>query len=96
MQIAGVLIGVVEKDSCSGSSVFIFLGIVLCLTLFILFIRIKDVEEEDNSVYEEPNRLVDVESNLRIDVTGNGVIDEGANDLVEEAGNRVVDEGANG
>ncbi|CAG2218828.1 unnamed protein product [Mytilus edulis] len=36
---AGVVIGVLEKDLCTGSVVFLVLGIVLCLTLLILFLR---------------------------------------------------------
>ncbi|XP_076113724.1 uncharacterized protein LOC143082025 [Mytilus galloprovincialis] len=36
---AGVVIGLLEKDSCTGSIVFLILGMLLCLTLLILFLR---------------------------------------------------------
>lgn len=90
--VSGVLIGVFEKDSCQGSFCFIILGIILCLTLLILFLRIKaDTEgngvgvlEANNSSNEESNVLVDAEANPFVTAEASGEVDEGNNTVVDE------------
>lgn len=74
--VSGALIGVIEKDLCSGSFIFIVFGMTICFTLLILFIRIK---EDVNSVNEELNGSVDERANVIDETDVNCVDDEGVN-----------------